>query len=82
MADLVQLRRPSAPPARDDRAASPPTDTATATTTAATTGAPRLAYVETYGCQMNVADTEMVLGCSMAPVMRAPRTPRRLISSC
>jgi tRNA-2-methylthio-N6-dimethylallyladenosine synthase len=28
----------------------------------APTGASRLAYVETYGCQMNVADSEMVLG--------------------
>jgi tRNA-2-methylthio-N6-dimethylallyladenosine synthase len=58
MADLVQLRRPGAPPARDDAATSP----ATATTTTAATSATRLAYVETYGCQMNVADTEMVLG--------------------
>jgi tRNA-2-methylthio-N6-dimethylallyladenosine synthase len=47
MANLVQLRRPHAG-AQDGDVPSGV--------------APRLAYVETYGCQMNVADSEMVLG--------------------
>jgi tRNA-2-methylthio-N6-dimethylallyladenosine synthase len=51
MDGLVKLRRPGQAPEPVTGAPVP----------AATPGA-RLAYVETYGCQMNVADTEMVLG--------------------
>jgi tRNA-2-methylthio-N6-dimethylallyladenosine synthase len=47
MGDLVQLRRPGDPAAPVAEAAGVPA---------------RRAYVETYGCQMNVADSEMMLG--------------------
>jgi tRNA-2-methylthio-N6-dimethylallyladenosine synthase len=47
MDSLVQLRRPK--------------DPGTCTAPAPVAGAP-LAYVETYGCQMNVADSETILG--------------------
>jgi tRNA-2-methylthio-N6-dimethylallyladenosine synthase len=50
VSDLIQLRR--------TRAAGAPADAASATELAVN----KLAYVETYGCQMNVADTEMVWG--------------------
>jgi len=47
MPDLVQLRRPAPADARAD---------------GEVCASARLAYVETYGCQMNVADSDMVLG--------------------
>ncbi len=49
-------------------------------------GAPRLAYVETYGCQMNVADTEMVLGMlhrsGFARTLDAMQADLILINTC
>ena len=55
MASLVQLRRPKDPAS----CAAPAPGLAPGL--AMTAGAP-LAYVETYGCQMNVADSETILG--------------------
>ena len=60
MSDLVQLRRS-------------PADSAAPKSTPASTAATRKVYVETYGCQMNVADTEMVLGLLRAWRVRAHR---------
>jgi len=49
LSDLVQIRPRAAAAALSGAASALPT-------------AQRLAYVETYGCQMNVADSDMVLG--------------------
>jgi tRNA-2-methylthio-N6-dimethylallyladenosine synthase len=70
MSDLVQLRRPT--PRADEAAAS--------------ASGKRLAYVETYGCQMNVADTEMVLGmlhaAGYARTEDATRADLILLNTC
>ena len=71
MSQLVQLRTPSA------TSAAPAPDGTPAT---------RLAYVETYGCQMNVADTEMVLGLLHAAGYARTEDPTRadliLLNTC
>src|SRR6516165_8789752 len=71
MSELVQLRRPLSESARNRATAAPPA---------------RLAYVETYGCQMNVADTEMVLGMLHAAGYGRTEDPARadliLLNTC
>ena len=58
MSELIQLRTPGRPaPASGGGAEGAAAPQGLAAPTAA-----RLAYVETYGCQMNVADTEMFMG--------------------
>src|SRR5690349_4384976 len=58
---LIQLRRPGVEaPARSD--AAPVAATPAAPAVANQPAPSRLAYVETYGCQMNVADSDMLLG--------------------
>jgi tRNA-2-methylthio-N6-dimethylallyladenosine synthase len=70
MSDLVQLR-----PFGRAKPAQPEATTAE-----------RLAYVETYGCQMNVADTEMVLGLLHAAGYGRTEDPARadliLLNTC
>jgi len=56
LSELVQIRARAAAGASPEPAAAP------SGAGPATAPAPRLAYVETYGCQMNVADSDMVLG--------------------
>jgi tRNA-2-methylthio-N6-dimethylallyladenosine synthase len=79
LTDLVQLRRSgeSSPPARPVQTANP---------TGPGAGAPRLAYVETYGCQMNVADTDLMLGLLHRGGYARTEDPRRadliLINTC
>ncbi|HVX95021.1 MAG TPA: tRNA (N6-isopentenyl adenosine(37)-C2)-methylthiotransferase MiaB [Polyangia bacterium] len=72
MSELVQLRRPDRPPPEADAAP-------------VASGA-RLAYVETYGCQMNVADSEMVLGLLHAAGYGRTEDPARadliLLNTC
>jgi tRNA-2-methylthio-N6-dimethylallyladenosine synthase len=79
LTDLVRLRRPG-----DVRRASS-SDTAEPPTTAAPEGA-RLAYIETYGCQMNVADTDLMLGLldrgGYAPTDDPARADLILINTC
>lgn len=57
MSNLVHIRRHAPGPGASEAPAPAPSHSEPG----ATAGSP-LAYVETYGCQMNVADTEMVLG--------------------
>jgi tRNA-2-methylthio-N6-dimethylallyladenosine synthase len=70
VSDLVQLRRPRAAAADVDAGAAPE----------------KLAYVETYGCQMNVADTDMVWGLLAKGGYRRTDDPARadliLINTC
>ncbi|MES1171878.1 MAG: tRNA (N6-isopentenyl adenosine(37)-C2)-methylthiotransferase MiaB [Bacteroidota bacterium] len=65
MSSLVQLRSSRAP-APETTPVAPETTPVAAPVAAPLTAdsgpAARLAYVETYGCQMNVADSDMVLG--------------------
>jgi tRNA-2-methylthio-N6-dimethylallyladenosine synthase len=82
MSELIQLRTPGrAAPSRDDGDAPAP-----ARAGDAAGAATRLAYVETYGCQMNVADTEMVLGMLHAAGYRRTQDPARadliLLNTC
>jgi tRNA-2-methylthio-N6-dimethylallyladenosine synthase len=74
MSDLVSLR-----PRRK-------TDAAPAAAAAVPPVTERLAYVETYGCQMNVADTEMVLGMLQAAGYGQTADPERadliLLNTC
>ncbi len=73
MSDLVQLRRAAPAPHQDPTPGPRPPAT-------------RLAYVETYGCQMNVADTDMVLGMLQRAGYGRTEDPARadliLINTC
>jgi tRNA-2-methylthio-N6-dimethylallyladenosine synthase len=87
MSDLVPLRprrRPDAAPAAVPVTGAKP---AAAPTESPAVSAPaRLAYVETYGCQMNVADTELVLGLLHGAGYRRTDDPARadliLLNTC
>jgi tRNA-2-methylthio-N6-dimethylallyladenosine synthase len=79
MSELVQLRTPGQPaPATRDGSAAPAAPEGVSPS--------RLAYVETYGCQMNVADTEMVLGMLAAAGYARTEDPARadliLLNTC
>ncbi|HEX2658181.1 MAG TPA: tRNA (N6-isopentenyl adenosine(37)-C2)-methylthiotransferase MiaB, partial [Polyangia bacterium] len=75
MSNLLQIRSPRVPAP----ASSPVSEVAPV-------AAARLAYVETYGCQMNVADSEMVLGLlhreGYARTDDASRADLILINTC
>ena len=66
MAELVQIRRPGAEsePAKDASLSAPTAHVVTDVSDVppTQTGAGKTAYVETYGCQMNVADSELLFG--------------------
>jgi tRNA-2-methylthio-N6-dimethylallyladenosine synthase len=67
---LVQLRSP-----RAAASATAPSAAVSAVTDGAT--AARLVYIETYGCQMNVADTDMALGLLHADGYARTEDPAR-----
>jgi tRNA-2-methylthio-N6-dimethylallyladenosine synthase len=83
MSTLVQLRRPGGAPLAGGATDAP---AANGGARAAETNGARLAYVETYGCQMNVADTEMVLGMLHAAGYGRTEDPARadliLLNTC
>ena len=70
MSDIVQLRRPARRRGEGARDLGPRARWAGDDKLAAN----KLAYVETYGCRMNVADSDMVLGM----LARAGYGPRRI----
>ncbi len=79
MGNLVQLRRPSGRVTRADATAACPSG-------GSPPAASKLAYVETYGCQMNVADTDLVLGLLRRGGYEQTSDPERadliLINTC
>jgi tRNA-2-methylthio-N6-dimethylallyladenosine synthase len=76
---LVQLRSPRAAAPAAATSAAPSAETDRATTA-------RLVYIETYGCQMNVADTDMALGLLHADGYARTDDPARadliLLNTC
>jgi tRNA-2-methylthio-N6-dimethylallyladenosine synthase len=76
MSELVQLRVPGRAPVAE----------AARIDDGGARAATRLAYVETYGCQMNVADTDMVLGLLHAAGYARTDDPARadliLLNTC
>ncbi|HEY5089380.1 MAG TPA: tRNA (N6-isopentenyl adenosine(37)-C2)-methylthiotransferase MiaB, partial [Polyangia bacterium] len=83
MDDLVQLRGRGGP---GPVAAAKATATAATRSTTTQIANTKLAYVETYGCQMNVADTDMVLGLLSRGGYQQTSEPERadliLINTC
>src|SRR5687767_11087501 len=78
---LLAQEQPLAEPTLQSLAQEP-----SATSSLQSPAAERLAYVETYGCQMNVADTEMVLGMLAGAGYARTQDPARadviLINTC